>query len=174
MNLLSRAPSLHLTNLLYISQSKYSFSILKLKVLFSHCYVSLFLSSLLVPVFSSQTFYYTGGVQTYIPSTSCINVTLYGSVGGAGNLGGGTPGKGGMVSAILQNITPNSTLYLYVGGGDNNTTNNHNWNGGGLANDCLIGGAGGASDIRTILNDLSSRLIVAGGGMFICIFCQSV
>lgn len=56
-------------------------------------------------------------------------------------------GFGGRVQCIL-NVTPNQTLYIYVG-------HQHTiWN----------DGTYDASDVRTVLNDLTSRQIVAGAG----------
>lgn len=56
-------------------------------------------------------------------------------------------GFGGRVQCIL-NVTPNQTLYIYVG-------HQHTvWS----------DGSYDASDVRTVLNDLTSRLIVAGAG----------
>ena len=64
-------------------------------------------------------------------------------------------GYGGWVQASLS-VTAGQTLYIYVG--------SVGFNGGGSAGQG--GGAGGgATDIRTISGNLTSRLIVAGGGV---------
>lgn len=64
-------------------------------------------------------------------------------------------GLGGWVQASLS-VTAGQTLYIFVGGSDS-------YNGGGQTHNVQRKG-GGATDIRTILGDLKSRLIVAGGG----------
>ena len=87
-------------------------------------------------------------------------------------------GKGGYSCGVLT-IRKTQQFYLYVGGkGTDGTPNSHNnatggYNGGGLAysdyclgsgdNDDPPGSGGGASDIRTSLDDLETRLAVAGG-----------
>ena len=83
------------------------------------------------------------------------------------------PGHGAYISGVI-NIKHNITLYGYVGGkGKNNSSKNKGiggFNGGANgANDehdfnCYSGGGGGATDIRLNIDDLYSRIIVAGGG----------
>ena len=107
----------------------------------------------------SQTFAYTGGVQTWPvpPGVSEIEVELWGAQGERGidkfysglPASGGSGGRGGYVITRLQNLTPGQVLQIFVGG--NGTSG---FNGGGP------GGGGGASDIRIG----ASRIAVAGGG----------
>jgi hypothetical protein len=47
---------------------------------------------------------YTGDTETFIPTTSKIHVIAFGARGGYGNLEGGVPGKGGMVSAAFDGL----------------------------------------------------------------------
>ena len=93
-------------------------------------------------------------------------IEVYGAEGG----GYSTPGKGGEIKGILK-LTKNSTFFAYVGAkGEKgaNTVIQATFGGGGsgygyesLHN---IGSGGGASDLRTDKDSLSSRIIVAGGG----------
>ena len=69
-------------------------------------------------------------------------------------------GLGGWVQASLS-VTAGQKLYIYVGG-DGSTGNS--FNGGGHAGKVERFGGGGATDIRTVFGNLTSRLIVAGGG----------
>ena len=122
-----------------------------------------------------NVFAYTGAVQTYAvpPGVASLTVTAAGAQGGYGGLGstvsGSVPGYGGLIVATVS-INPLSTLYVYVGGAGNSgmSTNTGGFNGGGSAscagNSQWGGGGGGASDVRTGLGLLSSRLVVAGGG----------
>jgi Glycine rich protein len=57
-------------------------------------------------------------------------------------------------------VTAGQKLYIYVGGGGS-TGNSFNGGGSGYYGYC---GGGGATDVRTISGNLTSRLIVAGGG----------
>ena len=82
-----------------------------------------------------------------------VNAT--GSCGSRGDRSSNIGGRGGWVQALLQ-VSVGQTLYIYVG-----TTV---FNGGGSRDSELGGSGGGATDIRTISGDLTSRIIVAGGG----------
>ena len=83
-----------------------------------------------------------------------VNAT--GAEGGGGN-DQSSGGLGGWVQASLS-VTAGQMLYIYVGG-DGST----GFNGGGYGDYGYYEG-GGATDIRTISGNLTSRLIVAGGG----------
>ena len=96
-------------------------------------------------------FEYTGSMETFIPTTSKIHVTAFGARGGYGNLGGGTPGKGGMVSATLK-VKKGVPLFINVGGISN------------ISIGCDIKLGGNSTDIRLNKDDLYSRILVAGGG----------
>jgi hypothetical protein len=121
----------------------------------------------------STTYVFTGSVQTFLvpPCVNSISVDVRGAQGGdSKNYGPG--GLGGQVSAEIA-VYPGQTLYVYVGSQPSLTGSNApgGWNGGGNASTSpLVGGGGGASDIRTMggawndANGLQSRLVVAGGG----------
>ena len=96
-------------------------------------------------------FTYTGKIQTFIPKTSEIHVVAFGARGSYGNLGGGIPGKGGMISGCLK-VQKGVPLYINVGGFSKEKSG------------CDIKKGGGATDIRLNINDLNSRILVAGGG----------
>jgi hypothetical protein len=108
------------------------------------------------------TFPYTGDYYAWaVPSgVNSITVDLQGAQGGSTSSSGGL---GGRVQVTLS-VSSNSTLYFYVGGqGINNGVGGYN--GGGTASGISHGASGGgASDIRTSIADLNSRLVVAGGG----------
>ena len=103
-----------------------------------------------------------------------ITVTAAGAQGGqSGTLttvSSYTPGQGGLIVSAVS-VTPLATLYVYVGGAgmSGQNTNKGGFNGGGDASYYSYsgswgGGGGGASDVRTVLGSLPSRLVVAGGG----------
>lgn len=116
------------------------------------------------PSFTSQTFAYTGTVQTFTaPVSGTYKLTALGAQGGAGSRAGGL---GGSATGNVV-LTAGETLYVYVGGagGQRRTAG---WNGGGIGGSGTSltqgGGGGGASDIRRNGTALSNRIIVAGGG----------
>ena len=118
------------------------------------------------------TFAYSGAAQTFnVPSTvTQVTVTAYGAQGGTA-VGGAVGGPGGEAVETL-NVTPGSTLYVYVGGqGTGGGAGGFNGGGaGGIGTEVLIlavqhgGGGGGASDVRSTPPTLTHRLVVAGGG----------
>ena len=97
-----------------------------------------------------KVFTYTGKTQKFIPKTSTIHVIAIGARGSYGNLGGGIPGKGGMISGYLK-VKKGAPLYINVGGISNKSSG------------CDIKQGGGATDIR-LGDGIDSRIIVAGGG----------
>ena len=100
---------------------------------------------------NSITFNYTRNIQEFIPTTNEIHVIAFGARGSYGNLGGGIPGKGGMVSANLK-VKKGVPLYINVGGISNTSVG------------CDIKLGGQATDIRLNKDDIYSRILVAGGG----------
>lgn len=109
----------------------------------------------------TQKFTYTGSYQEFVvPATvTSIDMTLTGGQGG-GNF------FGAVISATVP-VTAGETLYVFVGGAGSCATAAGGFNGGGagtLAMFNTIGcGGGGASDVRTDPNDLTTRLATAGG-----------
>jgi hypothetical protein len=107
----------------------------------------------------SQTFNYTGTVQTFIaPVSGTFTLDLYGAQGGStsqytGGLGGRTQGT--------INLTAGQTINIYVG--EQPSTTAGGWNGGGISGGNGRGG-GGASDIRVGGTALNNRVVVAAGG----------
>ena len=103
---------------------------------------------------TTQTFTYTGSVQTFTVPAGVTSVTL--DVSGAQGISqnGFASGLGGRAQGTLT-VSPGQVLNIYVGG-------QATWNGGGAGK----GGANGgdASDIRVGGTALSNRVIVAGGG----------
>ena len=112
---------------------------------------------------TTQTFNYTGSVQTFtVPScVSSIVIQAKGAQGGIAAIGG-TGGLGGIASGTL-NVTPGDILSFYIGG-----SNGYNGGGSGGANGNPVFGfggyGGGASDVRLNGTTLQDRVIVAGGG----------
>ena len=116
-----------------------------------------------------QSFGYTGSFQRYVVPENITNliVDCYGAQGGAWKLAKSYAGLGGYISTQIT-VTPGQILYVYVGGkGSFETFGGYNGGGharlGGGIDSCDTSG-GGASDVRLFLNDIASRLIVAGGG----------
>ena len=129
------------------------------------------------------TFNYTGEPQTWKRPVNVtkVKVEVYGAEGGYHDYpsyAAVLPGKGGYA---VGNIPVNSDLHVYVGGSGKsaNTASRGSktgWNGGGdnqarIVWGTKVGGGGGASDVRTVINadplnaaSLASRLLVAGGG----------
>jgi len=112
------------------------------------------------PTSGSQTFTFTGSVQTFqVPAcVSSIQVDAYGAQGGYHSTS--TGGLGGRVRATLA-VTPGEVLNIYVGGTSSSTVGG--WNGGGNGVGGAFGG-GGATDIRRGGTTLNDRVVVAGGG----------
>jgi len=115
----------------------------------------------------TQTFNYTGAVQTFtVPEgVTSISVNAYGGAGG--NAYYTTGGRGGQVQATI-NVTPGEVLNLYIGGQGyshgGSGTRPGGWNGGGSGGSGRSSGGGGASDIRINGTSTIDRIIVAGGG----------
>jgi hypothetical protein len=106
------------------------------------------------------TFGFSGQMETFLPPQNAKNLTF--EVSGA--QGGKSGGGGGQVTGTITQIP--DVLYIFVGGaGGSGTSAPGGFNGGGTAGSGsdMEGSGGGASDIRTGL-DLSSRIVVAGGG----------
>lgn len=98
--------------------------------------------------------------------TSINFEALGGAGGGDSHSGTPNPGKGGRVTGMIS-VTPNTQLFINVGGAGSGTTGGFNGGGDsycfGTAAGC--GGAGGgATDIRMGGSALSNRIVVAGGG----------
>ena len=117
-----------------------------------------------------ETFTYTGAPQTWIVPEHVASATIdaYGAEGG-GSACGDEGGLGGHAIATVS-VVPGNTLYVMVGGMGTDFDCNGGpsysaggYNGGGEVNGPGPSG-GGASDIRSDLADLGSRLVVAGGG----------
>ena len=150
---------------------------------------------------SSQTFSYTGAIQTYtIPSgTTSLTLEVWGAQGGSYYYSGG---YGGYSKGVLNSPTAGTTLYVVVGGQPtaitttptttSSTAHDGGYNGGGNVvvhywhnSDSQYGwtlaqGGGGATHIATetgLLSSLSAQqdrvLIVAGGGSG-SVYCYGV
>lgn len=108
----------------------------------------------------SDTFLYTGNMQTYVVPSGVTVVTIetWGAQGGANWVN--NVNYGGYVKADFP-VTPGETLYLYVGQQPNGITGG--FNGGGNGEGSGQGGGGG-TDVRQGGTTLNDRIIVAGGG----------
>ena len=116
----------------------------------------------------SQTFVYTGNVQTFtVDVDGLYELEVYGGKGGGNSGNTGYGGNGGYSKGYIE-LNAGQTLYIVCGGGNNNT-----YNGGGAGNRTAYSGAGGgATHIATVTGTLASIgasnidkiLIVAGGG----------
>lgn len=111
---------------------------------------------------TSVNFVFTGDVQTYtIPENGLYEIKLWGAQGGGTSVNGVREGgRGGFVKGTKE-FNAGEILYIFVGG-------QNGYNGGGLGGTSELGepgsNGGGATDIRTIQDDLGSRILVAGGG----------
>jgi hypothetical protein len=117
-----------------------------------------------------EKFTFTGAPQSWIVPEYVTSATIdaYGAEGG-GSACGHQGGLGGHAVATVD-VVPGDTLYVLVGGKGTDYDCNGGppfsaggYNGGGDVSGPGPSG-GGASDIRTDLADLNSRLVVAGGG----------
>ncbi len=116
----------------------------------------------------SQTFSFTGGIQTFtVPcGVDTVFVQSWGAQGGNGATGGnsatgGTGGLGGYSEGYLL-VSPGDVLNVFVGG--QGATPTGGFNGGANGGSQNAGGGGGASDVRVGGTAESDRVITAGGG----------
>lgn len=109
----------------------------------------------------TQTFSFSGNVQTFtVPAgVTQLVVDARGASGGTATSGNG--GLGGRVQATIA-VTPGQVLNLYIGG--TTTTATGGYNGGGNATSTNLRGGGGATDIRIGGTSLADRVLVAAGG----------
>lgn len=115
----------------------------------------------------SETFDYTGAIQTYtVPDgVTSILIEAWGAQGGSsvgfdGNSAAG--GLGGFSTGELA-VVPGQILTIYVGG-EGDPLGPGGFNGGGQAGTLYGAGGGGASDVRVVPNTFVDRQLVAGGG----------
>jgi hypothetical protein len=113
---------------------------------------------------NSQTFNFTGNVQTFTaPFTGSYTLEVWGARGG----NDGLPGANGGYATGQVSLTAGQVINVYVGGQGVgcNSASGGGWNGGGNAGNAgCSGGGGGATDVRIGGNSLNDRVIVAGGG----------
>jgi hypothetical protein len=126
----------------------------------------------ITPQPGSQSFEYTGAVQSFVvPScVTSIHIEAWGAQGGTPNANsscGGNPDVGGLGGYAWGDlaVTPATAFDVYAGGaGQPGSTGG--FNGGGLGcavvDTCSTGG--GASDVRPAGTSFDGRVIVAGGG----------
>lgn len=116
----------------------------------------------------SQTLTYTGAQQTFkVPlGVTSLTITAGGAQGGDGGLGS-VGGLGGSITATVA-VTPNETLYVFVGGAGGTGTptlgGSAGFNGGGIGGGAWAGGGGGGSDVRQGGAALANRIVIAGAG----------
>ena len=122
----------------------------------------------------SQTFSYTGGVQTFTVPEGVYNIYIsaYGAQGGTAIIDGnnaGIGGKGGSAEGYLE-VTPGQELQIYVGGAGTVNPADGGYNGGGDGGTSTLypgrfgASGGGASDIRVSPFALENRILTAAGG----------
>jgi hypothetical protein len=116
-------------------------------------------------------FSFTGAEQSYtVPAgVSSLSVTAVGAPGGGPSSGGLAPGRGAVVSGVVD-VAPGQVLYVEVGGNGGSSVGGFNGGGdSGTRNGLSVYGGGGGSDVRTLPMSAgaissNSRLIVAAGG----------
>lgn len=107
----------------------------------------------------SQTFTYTGAVQTFTVPTGVSQMTMK---CWAAEGGGGSPGQGGYTEGVVP-VTEGDTLNIYVGGAGGVTAGG--WPGGGTGGSPGSGGGGGGrSGVRVNGTTNADQVIAAGGG----------
>lgn len=119
-----------------------------------------------------ETFHYTGSKQTFVvpDGVTQLHVVAVGGLGAVANESAKFPGAyPGRVSALIP-VTPQETLYVFVGGNGNGITGGFNGGGNGASLSPLYYhffdsyGGGGASDVREGNAGLRHRILIAGGG----------
>ena len=125
------------------------------------------------------TFTYSGDYYAWtVPSgVTTITVDAYGAQGGKSSCTYNTVASGGLGGRVQSrlSVTAGEILYLYVGGqgstaSASDMSTSPGWNGGGrggvgnASSGYWGSGGGGASDIRTSVGVLNSRMLVAGAG----------
>ena len=116
----------------------------------------------------TQIFTFQASSQTYeVGVTGRYLVQLWGASGGGNS---SMSGKGGYTEGYVT-LNAGDTLYINTGGQGSMSTNgvkaNGGFNGGGdsgVSTSNFAGSGGGATDIRLNGNQLSNRILVAGGG----------
>ena len=114
----------------------------------------------------TQTFTFTGAVQTFtVPAcVSEVTITAHGGSGSNGHASTSPAGIGGNGAIVTgtYSVSGGDVLNIYVGGQGTLTT--AGFNGGGINAANSSAGGGGASDVRFNGTALTDRIIVAGGG----------
>lgn len=111
---------------------------------------------------------FQGSSETYeVGVTGKYLIKLWGASGGGNS---SMSGKGGYTEGYV-NLNAGDILYFYVGGQGQMSTNGAKANGGfngggdsGVSTSNFAGSGGGATDVRLNGNQLSNRILVAGGG----------
>lgn len=117
---------------------------------------------------SVNTFEYKGDTETFVtPINGKYKIELWGASGGGTTI---MSGKGGY-TVSEYNLEAGDVLYINVGGkgttGTNGVAAKGGFNGGGdsgVSTKNFASSGGGASDVRLNSNELTSRILVAGGG----------
>ncbi len=105
----------------------------------------------------TQTFRYTGTSQHFTVPSAITSVAI--AARGAGSSGK----RGGLVQATIS-VVPGEVLTVFVGGAPQGLSGGFNGGGSAPVSGSLDGqGGGGASDVRQDGDELSERVVVAGG-----------
>jgi hypothetical protein len=123
------------------------------------------------------TYQYTGTVQTYTVPTGVMRIEISAAgASGGGGFNSNVWSKGGLGGYIvtLLSVVPGEVYYVYVGGMGASRTSSYSishssggYNGGGSCNDPGTGEGGGGTDVRRVANDITTRVVVSGGGELI-------
>lgn len=115
----------------------------------------------------TETFSYTGAVQTYtVPDgVTLVEIETWGAQGGSSVGLDGEPATGGLGGYSIGKlfVIPGQILNVYVGGAGA-AHGAGGYNGGGQAATEYGAAGGGGSDVRVSPYGLSNRVIVGGGG----------
>ena len=117
----------------------------------------------------TQTFNYTGSMQSWTVPAG-VTVIQVDARGGAGGFNGGIAGGMGGRTLASISVTPGQVIEIYVGQAGVNTAGSNPpvYNGGGGVFSYSSGGTagtgGGGTDLRISPYGLANRLVIAGGG----------
>ncbi len=109
----------------------------------------------------SEIFYYTGAEQSFKVPSGVTSITVVADGAAGASYTAKKVARGGRTQATVA-VTPNSTLYVFVGG--QGSFGSGGFNGGGGVPSSGGYGGGGASDVREGGDGLGERILVAGAG----------
>lgn len=121
---------------------------------------------------TTQTFTYTGTLQTFVVPAGVATATISVVGGEGGNNGTDLGGKGGSSTGTVSGLTAGMTLYIAVGAKPTSTTKGA-WPGGGDSGGGVNARAGGGMSWVSVTSTFSASTVMivggAGGGACGCV-----